>query len=137
MDETEIEKLKREHATMKRVLQSLLPEHSGHFFITGADKIDEYGLPSYVLICPTYGSDYVELYRKRGLPGWKKTKSDEDLKDGSTYLLAHDPTNKDGEREYCLIRWIENRELWIDDQTHCYWPKDSSPTALFECHIKL
>jgi hypothetical protein len=50
------------------------PEKSGSLFICGiSGERDEFGLPEYISICPTYGLSGFSLYKKHteySEPGW-------------------------------------------------------------------
>lgn len=49
----------------ERILSKLLPDVSGDFFICGnSDDKDEMGLPTKLLVCPSYGADGFAIYTK-------------------------------------------------------------------------
>ena len=59
---------------LDRLIKHGNPEHSGYFFICGeAGEKDTSGLPDKVFICPTYGLDGFQVYKKDGkyrTPEW-------------------------------------------------------------------
>lgn len=67
---------------LDRLIKHGNPEHSGYFFICGeageficgeAGEKDTFGLPDKVFICPTYGLDGFQVYKKDGkyrTPEW-------------------------------------------------------------------
>ena len=49
----------------ERILSKLVPDVSGDFFICGnSEERDEMGLPTKLLICPSWGSDGFAIYTK-------------------------------------------------------------------------
>ena len=70
----QITSLEAENEKLKNILRKAFPEKSGHFFICGeAGEKDSSGLPDKVFICPTYGLDGFQVYKKDGkysTPGW-------------------------------------------------------------------
>jgi len=72
--EDHIKELESENEKLKNILRNAFPEKSGHFFICGeAGEKDTSGLPDKVFICPTYGLDGFQVYKKDGkysTPGW-------------------------------------------------------------------
>lgn len=64
-DKEEILILRDKVQKFERILSKLLPEKTGDFFICGnSEEKDEMGLPSKILICPSYGSDGFAIYTK-------------------------------------------------------------------------
>ena len=63
-----------ENEKLKNILRKAFPEASGHYFICGeAGEKDSSGLPDKVFVCPTYGLDGFQVYKKDGdyrAPGW-------------------------------------------------------------------
>ena len=59
---------------LENILRKVFPEKSGHFFICGeAGEKDSSGLPDKIFVCPTYGLDGFQVYKKDGdyrAPGW-------------------------------------------------------------------
>ena len=72
--EGHIKELEAENEKLKNILRKAFPEKSGHFFICGeAGEKDTSGLPDKVLICPAYGLDGFQVYKRDGkysTPGW-------------------------------------------------------------------
>lgn len=62
----QLEETKAKLALYERVVRhSLMAEKSGYFFICGfIGPTDENGLPDKILICPTYGVDWSQVYTK-------------------------------------------------------------------------
>jgi hypothetical protein len=64
-DKEEILILKDKVQKFERILSKLLPDVSGDFFICGqSEDKDDVGLPSKILVCPSYGSDGFAIYTK-------------------------------------------------------------------------
>lgn len=62
---SEIERLKAKCDRQARILQAILPEQSGSFFICGSsDQKDSNGLPDRLIVCATYGSDVTAIYAR-------------------------------------------------------------------------
>ncbi len=60
-----IDSLEEENKKLKNIIRSAFPEKSGEFFICGkGGNRDEMGLPERIIICPTYGSDNMAVYKK-------------------------------------------------------------------------
>ena len=63
-----------ENEKLKNILRKAFPEKSGHYFITGEmGETDSMGLPNRILVCPAYGLDGMQAYKKDGdysAPGW-------------------------------------------------------------------
>jgi len=72
--EDHIKKLKAENEKLKNILRKAFPEKSGHYFICGeSGEKDTRGLPDRVFVCPAYGLDGFQVYKKDGkyrTPGW-------------------------------------------------------------------
>lgn len=66
--------LEEENARLKKILQHLLAEKTGAFFICGEAGVKgNDGLPEMILVCPTYGLDGFAIYAKTrdySAPGW-------------------------------------------------------------------
>ena len=66
--------LRKKVEKYETILKHAMSEKSGHFFICGeAGEKDTSGLPDKVFICPTYGVDGFQVYKKDGkysTPGW-------------------------------------------------------------------
>lgn len=61
----QITSLESENKKIKNIIRSAFPEKSGQFFICGeGGNRDEMGLPERIMICPTYGSDNMAVYKK-------------------------------------------------------------------------
>ena len=59
------EELIEENTKLRKVLSTSFPERSGDIFICGHSlDLATDGLPESVMICPTYGSDYIVTYRR-------------------------------------------------------------------------
>ena len=59
------EELIKENTRLRKVLSTSFPERSGDIFICGSSKdVSSDGLPESVMICPTYGSSYMAIYRR-------------------------------------------------------------------------
>jgi len=61
-----VEELLEENAKLKKILVHIFPEKSGQYFICGDSVTLKNGLPDMIMVCPTYGSDAVQIYRKDG-----------------------------------------------------------------------
>lgn len=61
------EEMEKRYELYRRIVQHILAEKTGHYFICGesGDK-DDNGLPERIVVCPTYGSDLVQMYAKLG-----------------------------------------------------------------------
>jgi len=75
--EAENTRLQETVALYQRLHNKLMhekPEKSGRYFICGEiGEKDSLGLPDKILVCPTYGLDGFQLYKKDGhysAPGW-------------------------------------------------------------------
>lgn len=68
------EELERRYELYRKILQHTFAQKTGVFFICGAsENKDDLGLPETIMVCPTYGSDIIQLYRKDGkasAPEW-------------------------------------------------------------------
>ena len=66
--------LRKKVEKYETILKHAMAEKTGVFFICGvAGEKDTSGLPDKVLICPTYGLDGFQVYKKDGkysTPGW-------------------------------------------------------------------
>ena len=64
----EVQRLKEKCDRQAQILQSLTPDrHPGILFITGhLGTKDKNGLPDKLLICPSYGVDWAEVYTREG-----------------------------------------------------------------------
>lgn len=66
--------LRKKVEKYETILKHAMSEKSGAFFICGeAGEKDTSGLPDKVFICPTYGLDGFQVYKKDGkyrMPGW-------------------------------------------------------------------
>lgn len=64
----EVQRLKEKCNMQAKILQSLTPDkHSGVLFITGhIGTKDKNGFPDKLLICPSYGVDWAEVYTREG-----------------------------------------------------------------------
>ena len=59
------EELLKENTRLRKVLSTIFPERSGDIFICGSSNdVSSDGLPESVMICPTYGSSYMAIYRR-------------------------------------------------------------------------
>lgn len=48
-----------------KMIRHLLPDRTGAYFICGeSGNKDSNGLPDSIMVCASYGSDHVEVYRK-------------------------------------------------------------------------
>jgi len=57
--------LEEENKRLKDIIHSIFPEKSGSYFICGeGGNKDNLGLPERIMICPTYGSDYMAVYTR-------------------------------------------------------------------------
>ena len=68
-----VEELMEENQRLKKILSHLLPERSGVYFICGESGEHETGMPENIMVCPIYGSEVVQLYKKVGkasAPEW-------------------------------------------------------------------
>ena len=64
------EELEKRYELYRKILQHTLADKTGVFFICGeSGKKDDLGLPDMIMVCPTYGSDIVQYYRKEGDAG--------------------------------------------------------------------
>jgi hypothetical protein len=68
------EELERRYLLYKKIIQHVAAQHTGFYFICGAStETDSLGLPDTILVCPTYGSDIIQSYKKDGkasAPEW-------------------------------------------------------------------
>lgn len=68
------EEMEKRYLFYKRIMQQFAYKHTGIYFICGAsENKDDLGLPETIMVCPTYGSDIIQLYRKDGrasAPEW-------------------------------------------------------------------
>lgn len=68
------EELEKRYNMYRKIVQHALAEKTGAFFICGeSGEKDGAGLPEYIHVCPTYGSDIVQMYKKIGkstAPEW-------------------------------------------------------------------
>jgi hypothetical protein len=66
--------LRKKVKKFETILKHAMAEKTGAFFICGeAGEKDTSGLPDKVFICPTYGVDGFQVYKKDGkysTPGW-------------------------------------------------------------------
>ena len=72
---SEVQRLKEKCNMQSKILQSLTPDkHPGVLFITGhLGTKDKNGFPDKLLICPSYGVDWAEVYTREGTvwgPQW-------------------------------------------------------------------
>ena len=59
------EELEAENEKLKNILQHVFADKSGVYFITGhSGKVDDNKLPEKILICPSYGVGWVQIYEK-------------------------------------------------------------------------
>lgn len=61
-----IEELTEENTKLKRILSHIFPDLSGKYFICGESGNKQNELPEMIMVCPMYGSDAVQIYRKDG-----------------------------------------------------------------------
>jgi hypothetical protein len=61
-----IEDLTEKNTKLKRILSHIFPDKSGKYFICGELGKHENDLPEMIVVCPMYGSDAVQIYRKDG-----------------------------------------------------------------------
>jgi hypothetical protein len=60
-----IEELSSENEKLKRIIQHIFVERSGTYFICGeTGNKDTNGLPDRILVCPTHGADWFQVYTK-------------------------------------------------------------------------
>lgn len=61
------EELEERYNMYRKILQHALADKTGVFFICGeSGKKDSLGLPERIMVCPTFGSDIVQMYAKLG-----------------------------------------------------------------------
>jgi hypothetical protein len=59
------EELEKRFNLYRKIITHILADRSGVFFICGEGGEKDYlGLPQYIHVCPTYGSDIVQRYTK-------------------------------------------------------------------------
>ena len=75
--EDQVEKLTKANKVYEKLHNKLMheyPEKSGSYFICGsAGELDDFGIPSHLLICPQYGADGFYVYKKEreySAPEW-------------------------------------------------------------------
>ena len=57
--------LEEENAYLRKVVQHAFADRTGAFFICGqGGDVDSHGLPSMIMVCPSYGADGFALYTK-------------------------------------------------------------------------
>ena len=62
--------LEARHEKLRTILSHIFVEKTGHYFITGQmGMVDPAGLPDIILVCPTYGVDWVCSYEKKKAHG--------------------------------------------------------------------
>lgn len=57
--------LEEENAYLRKILKHAFADRTGAFFICGqGGDVDAHGLPSMIMVCPSYGADGFALYTK-------------------------------------------------------------------------
>lgn len=60
------EELERRYELYRKILQHALADKTGVFFICGESGAkDDLGLPESIHVCPIYGSEIVQMYKKQ------------------------------------------------------------------------
>ena len=60
-----LEKLTKQNEQYRKILNHLYSEKTGAYFICGDMGVkDTNGLPDKILVCPTHGADWFQVYEK-------------------------------------------------------------------------